>query len=234
MNIVDLIILLVIGISVIYAVYHGFVQTVANIVGLLISLGAAFIFGPRLADLFITNKGLTGLLTTYTDAVARVGDFDLASSSVVGISRNMIDTILKSVSLPAPLANVLEQNLLKQALSGSGAQTVNDYVSSTIVTAAVQVLCFLLCFAAAYILCSMVIGLIQHVMQFPILKQLDWLAGAAFGLARGVVFVYLLLLLIPLISTIVPTDGVGTLIGASSLAHLFQSDGFFVRVISQR
>jgi len=64
MNIVDLIILLVVGISVIYAVYHGFVQTVANIVGLLVSLGAAFIFGPRLADVFIANKALTGLLWT--------------------------------------------------------------------------------------------------------------------------------------------------------------------------
>lgn len=234
MNIVDLIILLVVGISVVYAVYHGFVQTVANIVGLLVSLGAAFIFGPRLADVLIANKALTGLLSTYTDAVSRVGDFDLASSSVVGISRNMIDTILTSVNLPAPLADVLEQNFLKQALSGSGAQSVNDYVSSTIVTAAVQVLCYLLCFAAAYILISIVIGLIQHVMRFPILKQLDWLAGAAFGLARGVVFVYLLLLLVPLISTIVPANGVSALISSSSLAYLFQSDGFFVRVISQR
>ena len=234
MNIVDLIILLVVGISVIYAVYHGFVQTVANIAGLLVSLGAAFIFGPRLADLFITNKALTGLLSTYTDAVSRVGDFDLASSSVVGISRNMIDTILNSVDLPAPLANALEQNFLKQALLGSGAQTVNDYVSSTIVTASVQVLCYLLCFAAAYILFSIIIGLIQHVMQFPILKQLDWLAGAAFGLARGVVFVYLLLLLVPLVSTIVPANGVSALISSSSLVHLFQSDGFFVRIISQR
>lgn len=234
MNIVDLIILLVVGISVIYAVYHGFVQTVANIVGLIVSIGAAFIFGPRLADVFIANKSLTGLLSTYTDAVSRVGDFDLASSSVVGISRNMIDTILRSVDLPAPLADVLEQNFLKQALSGSGAQTVNDYVSGTIVTAAVQVLCYLLCFAAAYILFSVIISLIKHVMRFPILKQLDWLAGAAFGLARGVVFVYLLLLLVPLISTIVPANGVSDLISSSSLAHLFQSDGFFVRVISQR
>ncbi|MHC1786667.1 MAG: CvpA family protein [Christensenellales bacterium] len=233
MNIADLVILLVIGISVVYGFYHGFVQTVANVLGLLVSLGAAFLFGPRLASYFITSQGLTGLLSTYTDAVVRVGDYDLASSAVAGISRNAIDTILNSVKLPKPLADVLEQNLVTKAFSSGGASTVNDYVSGTIVAAAVQVLSYLLCFAAAYILCTLLISLIKHIMDFPILKQLDWLAGGVFGLARGVVFVYLLLLLVPLLSTVLPTGGIDTLLASSGLAHLFQSDGFFVRVISQ-
>ena len=50
---------------------------------------------------------------------------------------------------------------------------------------------------------------------------------------RGGVLVYLLLLLVPLISTVLPADGIGKLIADSSLAHLFSSDGFFIRVISQ-
>ena len=233
MNFVDIAILLVVGISVIYGFYHGFIQTVANLAAALLSIGAAFMFGPRVAGLFMANTGLTTMLSTYTDAVVRVGDYDLASSQVAGITQSTIDTILRSVKLPQPLADVLQQNLSTRAFEPTGVTTVNGYVSGTIIAAAVQVLSYLLVFAAAYVVLTFITSLIRHVADFPILKQMDWLAGGAFGLARGVVFVYLALLLVPLISTIVPTEGVTKLIEQSTLAHLFSGDGFFIRVISQ-
>ena len=232
MNIVDIIILGVVGISVIYGFYHGFIHTVASLAVALLSIAAAFSFGPRVAEMFVTNPAVTSFLSTYTDSVVRVGDFDLASSPVVSIGRSTIETILRSVNLPEPLAKVVEQNLLNQSFGG-GQTTVNTYVSNTIIAAAVKVISYLLVFAAAYIVLSFIISLIKHVMDFPILKQLDWLAGGIFGVLRGGVLVYLLLLLVPLISTVLPADGIGKLIADSSLAHLFSSDGFFIRVISQ-
>lgn len=233
MNIIDAVILLVVGISVVYGLYHGFIQTVANLAALLIAIGVAFWLGPRLAQYLMGEAGLTGMLATYTDAVVRVGDFDLASSSVQGISAGTVETILRSVNLPKPLADVLEQNLLTQAFSGAGIKTVNSYVSNTIVAASLQVLCYLASFALAYVALTLVISLIKHVADFPILKQLDWLAGGAFGLVRGIAFVYLLLLLLPLIYTVIPSEGISNLVGQSELAPLFASDGFFVRIISR-
>lgn len=233
MNLIDILILFVVGISVVYGFYHGFIQTVSSLAALLLSIFAAFLIGPRLANYFMGDAAVTGLLSTYTDAVVRVGDFDLASSSVVNISQATVDTILKSVSLPAPLAEVLEQNLLTQAFQHLGIRSVNGYVSSTIVAAALQVLCYLASFAVVYLLLTVVISLIRHVANFPILRQLDWLAGGVFGLARGVAIVYLLLLLLPLISTVIPAqEGVESLVAQSKLAPLFGSDGFFVRIIS--
>ncbi len=233
MNAIDIGILVIIGMSVIYGFYHGFVQTVGSLLAALLSIGAAFVFGPKLAALLTSNTGISGMLSTYTDAVVRVKDLVLASSSVTGISQDTVNSVLQSVSLPAPLAEVLQQNLLTQAFSEVGVTTVGGYVSSTIIAAAVQVLCYLLCFLAAYLLLSAVLSMLKHVMQFPILKQLDWLAGGVFGVARGVVFIYLLLLLVPLIATVVPVDMVSQAIQESRFAYLFTSDGFFIRVISQ-
>lgn len=234
MNAIDIGILAVVGISVIYGFYHGFIRTVASIVAALVSVGAAFLVGPRVAAYFISNTAITGMLSTYTDAVVRVRDVVLASTNVVGISQATVASVLASVNLPGPLAQVLQDNLLTQAFSSTGVSTVGGYVSNTIIAASVQVLCYLLCFAAAYLLCTAVISLVQHVLDVPILKQLDWLAGGVFGVLRAVVFVYLLLLLVPLVSTVVPLEMVSTLIGESRLAALFASDGFFIRVISQQ
>lgn len=234
MNVVDIIIIVTIGISVVYGSSSGFIQTISNTVGMLISIGAAFLLGPATAAWLTGIDWIRESLSNITNAVARVGDFDLAASQVSGISQGTVDTVLNSVALPKPLADVLRDNLLGQSFAGEGLRTVNEYVSNTIVAAALQVLGFLVAFIVAYIIISIIISIIQHVFRFPILRQLDWLAGAAFGFLRGAGFIYVLLLLVPLISTALPIEGFDELMAASQLAPHFGSDGFFVRVITGR
>lgn len=232
MNVVDIIIVVIIGLSVVYGSSSGFIQTISNTVGMLVSIGAAFLLGPVMAAWLAGVDWVREILTNVTDAVARVGDFDLATKQVSGLSESTVDTVLTSVALPEPIANVLKDNLLGQSFADQGLRTVNDYVSNTIVAAALQVLGFLLAFLIAYIIISIIVSIIQHVFRFPILRQLDWLAGAAFGFLRGAGFIYLMLLLVPLISTALPIEGFDELMAASQLAHHFGNDGFFIRVIT--
>ena len=232
MNVVDIIIVVIIGLSVVYGSSSGFIQTISNTVGMLVSIGAAFLLGPVMAAWLAGVDWVREILTNVTDAVARVGDFDLATKQVSGLSESTVDTVLTSVALPEPIANVLKDNLLGQSFADQGLRTVNDYVSNTIVAAALQVLGFLLAFLIAYIIISIIVSIIQHVFRFPILRQLDWLAGAAFGFLRGAGFIYLMLLLVPLIFTALPIEGFDELIAASQLAHHFGNDGFFIRVIT--
>ena len=79
---------------------------------------------------------------------------------------------------------------------------------------------------------SVVVSLIQHVFKLPLLKQMDWLAGGIFGLARGALLVYVIFLLVPVLSTIIPLDAFNDLLAQSTLAPIFQSDGFFAQVIA--
>ncbi len=232
MNVIDIVILFTIGISVVYGASRGFLQTISNAVGMVVAVGAAFLLGPAAAAWLTGIDWIRENLANITDAVARVGDFDLATSQVSGISQGTVETVLNSVALPKPLADVLRDNLLGQTFAQEGLRTVNDYVSNTIVAAALQVLGYLLAFAAVYIIISILISIIQHVFRFPILRQLDWLAGAAFGFVRGAGFIYLLLLLVPLISTAMPIEGFDELMAGSQLAGHFGNDGFFVRVIT--
>jgi uncharacterized membrane protein required for colicin V production len=231
-NVVDIIIVVIIGLRVVYGSSSGFIQTISNTVGMLVSIGAAFLLGPVMAAWLAGVDWVREILTNVTDAVARVGDFDLATKQVSGLSESTVDTVLTSVALPEPIANVLKDNLLGQSFADQGLRTVNDYVSNTIVAAALQVLGFLLAFLIAYIIISIIVSIIQHVFRFPILRQLDWLAGAAFGFLRGAGFIYLMLLLVPLISTALPIEGFDELMAASQLAHHFGNDGFFIRVIT--
>lgn len=231
MNIIDGILLFILAISVIYGFYHGFIQSVASLVALGLSVLSGFLLGPALARFFAGNQTVSSLMANMTDAVARVGDYDLASSSVSGVSGSALDTVLNSVSLPESIEQVLRNNIVTQAFSKSGLSTVNDYVSNTIVSTAISILSFLVCFAAAYLILTLVLSLIRHVFEYPILRQLDWLAGGAFGLVRGAALCYLLVLLIPLIQVIVPGGQFTSTLESSSLAGWFSNDGFFMKVI---
>ena len=232
MNIVDIVILAILGLCVIYGFYRGFVHTVLNLACLIAAIFLAFMFSPQLASAVRADKTVASALTTYTDAVARVGDYDLASTSVENLSPSLIDTVLDNVNLPEQIEAILRANLSGRAFQSVGLNNVNDYVQNTVVAVAINVLSFIACFIVAYALLSIVVSLIRHVFRYPILKQLDWLAGGLFGLLRGGLLLYVLFLLVPILSTVIPLDQFNVLLSQSTLAPLFTSDGFFAGVIA--
>ncbi|MDD4081591.1 MAG: CvpA family protein [Eubacteriales bacterium] len=231
MNIIDGILLFILAISVVYGLYHGFIQSVASLAALGLSILTGFMFGPALAGLFAGDQTISGLMANMTDAVSRVGDYDLASAPVSQVSGSVLDTVLNSVALPEAIEQALRDNIITRAFQQSGLTTVNDYVSNTLVNTGISILSFLACFAAAYLILTLLLSLIRHVFEFPILRQLDWLAGGAFGLVRGAALCYLLVLLIPLVQVIVPGGQFTELLETSALAGWFSNDGLFMRVI---
>ena len=232
MNVIDIVILVILGASLVVGLYRGFVHTILSVACCLLSVFLAFTFGPRLAAVVSGNQGVSSTLANYTDAVTRVGDYSLASIPVSQLNDGVIAQVLESVSLPAPIEGILRNNLKSQSFLGTGLTTVNDYVSNTVVAVAVNILCYIVCFAVSYLVLSVVLSLISHVFKLPLLKQLDWLAGGAFGLLRGALLLYVIFLLIPILSTVIPLDAFNELLSQSTLAPIFQSNGLFASVIS--
>ena len=226
-NIIDIAIIVILGASLVYGLYRGFVHTLLSVACCLISVVLAFVFGPKLAALVSGSPGVSSTLATYTDA-----DYNLASLPVDQLPVDRIDQILSSVSLPEPISSILSNNLKGKVFESAGLSTVNDYVSNTVVGVAVNILCFIAVYAVAYMVLSVLTGLIDAVFKLPLLKHLDWLAGGAFGLLRGGLILYVIFLIIPILSTVIPLDAFNDLMAQSTLAPIFQSDGFFVRVIS--
>ncbi len=233
MNIIDIVILAVLGISVVYGFYRGFLHTLLSVACCLLSVLIAMSFAPQLAHALRGNQGVSSTLATYTDAVARVGDYDLASTDVASLTPDIITRVLQSVSLPEEISGILQNNLENKSFLGSGLNTVNDYVSSTVVAVAIDAICYILVFIVAYLLLSIVVSLIQHVFKLPILKQLDWLAGGAFGLLRGGMVLYVLFLILPIVRTIIPLNDFDMLLNASRLAGIFSNEGFFASIIAK-
>ena len=230
MNIVDIVIIAILGLSVLVGLYRGFISSVASMGSCLLSLGLSFWLSPKLAALIRTNPDILKTLASYTDAATKLGDQALASTGVADLTPGTISQIMSKVSLPAPLDSLLQSNLQNKVF-GLNAD-VGTYVSQTIVGAILNVLCFVACFVVLLVVLHFVINFLKVVFKFPVLKQLNSLAGGLLGLLRGALLCFVAFALLPLVQTILPLQQVNELVEASALAPLFNSGNLILAIMN--
>ena len=231
MNIVDIVILALLGVSVLVGLYRGFIASVASLGSCVLSLGVTSWLNPRLVEWVNSHPEYLQTLMSYTDAGTRIGDQTLAQTSVSGLSGAAISEVLTRVNLPAPLSTLLQNNLQGQVFQSMGLTQVGDYVSQTIVSAVVNVLCFLACFLACFLLMHILLNFLKVVFRFPVLKQMNALMGGVFGLLRGALLCFLAFALMPLIQTMVPIKGIDELLAGSQLAPFFNSRDLILSIM---
>ena len=232
MNIVDIVILAILGISVLMGLYRGFVASVASLGGCLLSLGLSFYLNPKLIEWVQSNPDVIRTLASFTDAGTRIGDQTIAQSGVAALNPTSLQEILAKVNLPGPLNQLLEKNLQSQAFQSLGLTQVGEYVSQTIVSAVLSVICFLVCFAVCFLALHLVLGFLKAVFRFPVLKQLNSFVGGVFGLMRGVLLCFVVFAILPLAQTVIPIGGLDEMLAASALAPLFNTDQLITAIIN--
>ena len=232
MNAVDIVILAILGLSVLVGLYRGFISSVASMGGCLLSLGLSFWLSPKLAGIIRSNPDILKTLASYTDAATRLGDQTLANTGVSTLTESGISDILTKVNLPAPLSNLLQSNLQNQVFGATA--DVGTYVSQTIVGAVLNVLCFLVCFVVLLLVLHFVLNFLKVVFKFPVLKQLNSIAGGAFGLLRGALLCFVAFALLPLIQTLLPVKDINLLVEGSALAPLFNSGNLITAIMNGR
>lgn len=232
MNMIDIALVLIVAISVAFAVYRGFLASALAVVACFVSLGVALLAGPTLANALRANQGITSLLITFTDADSLIGDSTLANTPVAALSPDTLENILKTVSLPPVVQQLLRGNIQTQAFSSQGIYMINAYVSATIVSVLLTAGSFLLCFFLSFLALHILINLVDHVFYFPVLRHLELPAAAVMGFIRGVIVVYILLIIVPLVRTVIPFDTVEEYISASRLLPLFHSESLLLRILA--
>lgn len=230
MNVIDIVILAILGLSVLVGLYRGFISSVASMGGCLLSLGLSFWLSPKLAEAIQNNPSILKTLVSYTDAATKLGDQALASSNVTMLTETGITEILNKVSLPAPLNTLLQNNLQNQVFGA--AADVGTYVSQTIIGAILNVICFIVCFLALMLVIHFIINFLKVVFKFPVLKQLNSVAGGAFGLIRGALLCFVAFALLPLIQTLLPVQDINQLVETSALAPLFNSGNLILAIMN--
>lgn len=230
MNIVDYVIIGIVGISVLYGLYRGFVSSVLNTAAGLGTFFASLKLYPKVSAWLAGNESITTMLTSLTDADKLVGDQETALSLVQTLQNTDVSALVDKIALPEPLDAILKTNL--ESMIYGASVTVGEYVTQTVLNVCLNVIAFVATFAVMYLAISILCNLIREIFRFPVLKQMDGLAGGLFGLLRGFLICTVLFALVPLALTMIPIDGIEELITGSQLADIFTTGNPIVAIMN--
>jgi len=221
MNIVDLLILGVIGVCVLFGLYKGFVNSVFGLFGVFLALVIAYAAYPQLAKSLQDNESLIRNLIHYSDASSRIQDVELSQTPVAGISGQTLSEIMTRANLPQPFDDFVRANITDQVFAPLGSVNVSDYLNQTLVAVTLNILCFLICFGIAYAAVMLLVHLLGYVFRLPVLKHFDLLLGGLFGGVRGVLLMFVIFAIVPVLLTVSPIEQVSAAIDESQLASTF-------------
>ncbi|MBQ2991950.1 MAG: CvpA family protein [Clostridia bacterium] len=219
MNIIDIFILIVLAVSVIFGMYRGFISGVLSVAALIGAAALSLAVSGDLAAWLNGNQTLVDTLMYYTDAGSRISSLDLSLLSVAQVGESTLAQILESANLPA----AFETAFIAAVPGAKGSMTIAQLLSQTIVSVSISILSFLCCFFVFYLAATFVIHLVNYVFELPVLRHLDSLIGGVFGLVRGVLLLFILFALVPIVLAIAPVPLISDLIAGSRMAPMFDS-----------
>lgn len=226
LNIVDLVILAILGLSLVAGMYKGFLASGLTTAGFVAAFFGARTLYPQLSSAIQSNASLMNVLTYYLDASSMFSTVGMAEKSVEGATQSglLTQAVAELKRLPDVILTAFQANADKRAFASMGFDTMADYLNQTIWSAVINVASFLILFIVAYVLVLLIVNLLNNVFHFPLLRHFDWLLGGVFGLVRGVVIVSLVLAVVPLVTSVVNVSVIEDTINASSLMKYFPSD----------
>ena len=219
MNVVDWIIVGIIGVSVLFGLYRGFIASVASLAATLICWGGSYLLTPKAVDFVQANTGLRDTLSSYIDMSKLIGEN--SQIPVLGMDDATRAGVLEKI--PKPLDSLVD-SMLKSA--GDAAGSVGDFLQNHLVDAAMKVICFIGCFLVMMLVAHLLITLLKTIFKFPVLKQMNTTAGGLFGLLRGILICFVLFAAVPLVQAVLSTENmtsINELVDSSVLAPLFNN-----------
>jgi len=230
MNLLDLGILAVIAISVIVGIYNGFGISVLHLGSFVASWLIAFLFYPAVSRMLIkTFPDLLDKLIYYTDGASFISSVQDRTIAVANMSPETVEAFVQNANFPPPFDRVLEWNITHQALSHL--QTTGEYFNFTVANVIINIASIILLFLIVKLLFAIAISIYRGISKVPVLKQFDGMMGGVFGLARGLVVLFLIFAIAPVVLAITQVNALNEYVEASKMASFFIKNNIFAGIV---
>ena len=231
MNLVSLFLLILICFTMLEGIYRGFMHSIINLGAFFLSVITSHIFSPLISSAVRANERIFSFMLYYTEGAEKIAVFKDTSLPIATLSADKLQSIITQSNLTEPFGTLIHQNVTSSAFSSEGLTTIGQYYNMTIVCTVLNILSFLLMFLAAYIIYTFVLGMVNYTVKFPELRQYDRFSGASFGIIRGFMICFLIVMIVPVVFLLLPVDQISDYFYASKLGMFFYNNNFFLHLI---
>ena len=207
---VTILVLVILGVCILAGYYRGVIYSAVSIGLTFLSFLLALLMIPVVAGPVRESKSLYGSLLYYFEGYEYVSrtSVELIHDPISMLDSKELSEVVDNAALPLPLGHAVERNIRREAYASRGITTIGDYFNQTIVDVVLNILSLLFLFACTRVLFGFILRMIDYGRRgLPTLKRFDPLFSCGIGFLHGVMLLYILFLIAPIILTIVPKLG---------------------------
>ena len=229
LNLIDYAIVALFALSVLVGLHRGTVATGLNLLALGLSLVIAKLCYPLAAEWIAGHETWMNYLVYFSEGSSHIPTamMEYARADITTLTAEQVQQVIRAANFSAPFDEYLASNIAGQVYAGQYF-TLFDYFNQTVADVSLNTLSFLLVFAFAYLVSTLLVRLIDDTFCFPLLKACDSLVGGALGLLRGYVLMMLLATMVPLVLNMLQIQLIHDLVdGSVFLKHFYPGNWFF-------
>lgn len=234
MGLIDIVIIAIIALFFLSGFHKGFIWNLAALGAALIALLIAHLFMGKVATAIVNQGSLYEAMLSYTEGAEAVQDSELAEKDITSLSNDQINEIIERADLPFPIRERVYENIMDEAFKDRGITTLGDYFNESMVHTFINIISFMLVYFVSRIILTFVICWLDYSFKFPRLRIGDNIVGALIGLIRGIVDVFVLFMLVPIVLTILPFEAIAEIISNSAIASFLHRSNIFLKMIPGR
>ena len=236
MNLIDIAVIGVLALFILHGIYKGFLPTLLSIGAYILAWLAAIVLLPVGSNSIRGSEKLFNTMLYYTEGSEYVNDVELARKSIDEISTDTLNAVFAKADLPYPMAKNIADNIARESFAENGITTLGDYFNQTIVIVFINILVFIAMFAIIRIILAFIINGVDYAWTLPKLRVADRAIAGGIGLIRGILEVFLLFMLLPIVLIVLQgkfaflTD----MVNDSMMAKFFYRTNFLLSMMPGR
>ncbi|MDO5112196.1 MAG: CvpA family protein [Clostridia bacterium] len=235
MNLLDYAVLGVFVLFLLLGFYKGFLNTLFSICAFILCWLLSLLLMPLGANAVRGDARLYDMMLYYTEGseyIANSAGMESVRLPISQLSADDLNAIVSQADVPYPMDKEIVENVAKEAFSDHGITTLGDYFNETMVRVFINILSFLAIFVLLRLICAFFINGVDYAWRFPMLRMGDALLGGALGVLRGVLALFLIFMLMPVLLTVVGQfDLVTDVVEGSFFAPFFYYSNFLLSMM---
>ena len=190
---------IIILLCVVFGYKTGFFKSIAGFIGAVIAMFLAWVLAGLIANALYQGIFREKLIDNISAVLSNdaLASFPEKAAQVVANLPGFLSNTLNNQGITS---SQIEQSL--QAAGNNAAPATADLISPAVIWL-LQLLLTVILFFILVILVRLVIKLIGNVFRLPVLRQVDGILGGLFGIFKGVVYIFLVCILLQLLMPVI-------------------------------
>ena len=190
---------IIILLCVVFGYKKGFFKSIAGFIGAVIAMFLAWVLAGLIANALYQGVFREKLIDNISAVLSNdaLASFPEKAAQVVANLPGFLSNTLNNQGITS---SQIEQSL--QAAGNNAAPATADLISPAVIWL-LQLLLTVILFFILVILVRLVIKLIGNVFRLPVLRQVDGILGGLFGIFKGVVYIFLVCILLQLLMPVI-------------------------------